>query len=146
MGTGFASPERLARLDASVLSAQQKQTDKILTAFSSKSQLGGILGTLGGAIIGSFIAPGVGTAAGAAIGGQLFGGSSGLSAAFGGVESLGFEGGPAGAPAGSVPTAGLTNFDPPGQRPQLVFPGQTGPLSQGRANTSFLFPNQFGRA
>ena len=135
-GTGFASDSRLARLDSSVLDEQRRQTARIHEQFSSKSQLGGILGTLGGALIGSLIAPGVGTAAGASIGGSLFGGSPGLAAAFG-------AGGGGGGPAGSIPTAGLTNFDTPGQLPNLVFPGQTGPTAQGAANTSFLFPQLF---
>ncbi len=133
-GTGFASDSRLARLDSSVLDEQRRQTARIHEQFSSKSQLGGILGTLGGALIGSFIAPGVGTAVGASIGGSLFGGSPGLASAFGGGGS---------GPAGSIPTAGLTNFDTPGQLPNLVFPGQTGPTAQGTANTSFLFPQLF---
>lgn len=135
-GTGFASNERLARLDASVLASQNRQTQNILGAHETKSQLGGILGTLGGALIGSFIAPGAGTAAGASIGGSLFGGDPGLANAFSG-------GGGGGGGNRGVSTQGLVNFDQGG--PQLFQP-PTGPSSQGAANTQFLFPGLFGGA
>lgn len=133
--TGFGSAERLSKLDAGVLAQQSRQTEHILEAYSEKSQFGGILGTLGGALIGSFIAPGVGTAVGASIGGALTGADPGLASAFGGI-------GVGGSPEGSIPTAGLVDFDDSGG-PRML-PPATGPSSQGPANTNFLFPGLFG--